>query len=404
MSAPDILPPEPAVEALAEAWYEHGRALFGLGALEGAERSLREAVVRRPRYPEALQELAHVIWLRTGDAEMAAAVFDGESDLRYQKSLVYTAAGQHQKALESVQAALHGNEAFAGLAPIAAQLALTAGQPDLAVAYAVDALNRDPSDSRGAEVWIAARLAQGANREALEAARRMVELDQTNQTALALLATAARLTGAPEYRALCDYQTLVRSAVIATPPGWPTLEAYLADLGRSLEALHTSRHHPFGQSLRSGTQTPTDLTNSTDPVIQAFFEAAYPLIAEYIAAVVAKGEVLAQRNTGGYRLSGAWSVSLRPGGFHIDHIHPQGWISSAFYVAVPEEATGRDWREGWIKFGEPHWATSPKLEAEHFVKPEPGLLVLFPSYMWHGTVPFTTEERRLTIAFDAVPA
>jgi hypothetical protein len=33
------------------------------------------------------------------------------------------------------------------------------------------------------------------------------------------------------------------------------------------------------------------------------------------------------------------------------------------------------------------------------------LLALFPSYMWHGTVPFSgaPDDRRLTIAFDAVP-
>ena len=30
--------------------------------------------------------------------------------------------------------------------------------------------------------------------------------------------------------------------------------------------------------------------------------------------------------------------------------------------------------------------------------------MLFPSYMSHGTVPFTTDEKRLTIAFDVVPA
>ena len=45
----------------------------------------------------------------------------------------------------------------------------------------------------------------------------------------------------------------------------------------------------------------------------------------------------------------------------------------------------------------------PVLDAEHFVRPRPGLLALFPSYMWHGTVPFRADERRLTMAFDVVP-
>ncbi len=31
------------------------------------------------------------------------------------------------------------------------------------------------------------------------------------------------------------------------------------------------------------------------------------------------------------------------------------------------------------------------------------MLVLFPSYFWHGTVPFSSTQTRLTVAFDAVP-
>jgi hypothetical protein len=45
----------------------------------------------------------------------------------------------------------------------------------------------------------------------------------------------------------------------------------------------------------------------------------------------------------------------------------------------------------------------PAQSAQHFVKPEPGMLVLFPSYMWHGTVPFAGKQSRLTVAMDIVP-
>jgi tetratricopeptide (TPR) repeat protein len=36
-------------------------------------------------------------------------------------------------------------------------------------------------------------------------------------------------------------------------------------------------------------------------------------------------------------------------------------------------------------------------------KPRPDRLVLFPSYMWHGTIPFHDAQPRTTIAFDVVP-
>jgi len=47
--------------------------------------------------------------------------------------------------------------------------------------------------------------------------------------------------------------------------------------------------------------------------------------------------------------------------------------------------------------------TTPSLDAELSVRPEVGLLVLFPSYFWHGTLPFHSEQLRLTVAFDVVP-
>ncbi|MEO9213905.1 MAG: putative 2OG-Fe(II) oxygenase, partial [Caulobacteraceae bacterium] len=108
------------------------------------------------------------------------------------------------------------------------------------------------------------------------------------------------------------------------------------------------------------------------------------------------------RNTGDYRFNGAWSVRLRPDGYHADHLHPMGWLSSACYIALPG-AVERG-HEGWLKFGQPGVRTEPPLAPEYFVKPEPGLLVLFPSWMWHGTVPFSGDEPRLTVAFDIVPA
>ncbi len=36
-------------------------------------------------------------------------------------------------------------------------------------------------------------------------------------------------------------------------------------------------------------------------------------------------------------------------------------------------------------------------------QPVVGHLALFPSYFWHGTVPFQSADDRLTIAFDVVP-
>ena len=98
-------------------------------------------------------------------------------------------------------------------------------------------------------------------------------------------------------------------------------------------------------------------------------------------------------------------LEAKPRGFHLNHVHPQGWISSAYYVELPdgmEQQTERGQRAGWLQFGEPGMSR-PVCGPDHFVEPRAGRLVLFPSHFWHGTVPFESGGRRLTAAFDVVP-
>jgi len=156
--------------------------------------------------------------------------------------------------------------------------------------------------------------------------------------------------------------------------------------------------------MRNGTQSSRGLLADSSPAVVAFLKAVEAPIAAYQRAVGRDpAHPLLGRNAGPARLVGCWSVRLRRNGFHVNHIHPQGWLSSAYYVAVPAETDDSGLRGGWIKFGEPRFA-APQATARRFVQPKPGRLVLFPSYLWHGTVPLRNDETRLTVAFDAVPA
>jgi len=160
---------------------------------------------------------------------------------------------------------------------------------------------------------------------------------------------------------------------------------------------------PIEQSLRGGTQTSQNLLMADHPAVAAFFQAVEGPIQAYRQAIGQGPDLFRARNGAGHRVLGAWSVRLQPNGFHVDHIHPQGWISSACYIDVPAAIGDGEDHAGWLRFGAPPIPTRPSLEAEHLVRPEPGRLALFPSYMWHGTVPFGGDQPRMTIAFDIVP-
>ena len=69
----------------------------------------------------------------------------------------------------------------------------------------------------------------------------------------------------------------------------------------------------------------------------------------------------------------------------------------------PDAAADASAREGWIQFGEPNFDARIRNPVRRTEQPVPGKLVLFPSYMWHGTLPFHSKQSRTTIAFDVVP-
>ena len=101
-----------------------------------------------------------------------------------------------------------------------------------------------------------------------------------------------------------------------------------------------------------------------------------------------------------FRFTDSWSVRLVDGGYHVSHFHPQGSLSSAFYVSYPQDAR-QVGHAGWLTIGEPPECLNTGLTPLQMIEPKVGRLALFPSFMWHGTRPFPRGER-MTLAFDTV--
>ena len=96
-----------------------------------------------------------------------------------------------------------------------------------------------------------------------------------------------------------------------------------------------------------------------------------------------------------------WTVMLEKNGYQNSHCHPEGWLSGIFYIQIPENKKDND---GSIEFST-HGYDYPKINNNFkkiTIRPEEGKLILFPSSLFHKTIPFTGKDQRISIAFDII--
>ncbi|MFD2166299.1 tetratricopeptide repeat protein [Thalassotalea euphylliae] len=230
-----------------------------------------------------------------------------------------------------------------------------------------------------------------------------------HQLLLAYKGTVWRLIGDERHEWLNNYADFVRPYQLPVPNGYNTIGEYLEELESVLVSMHNMKNAPLKQTLKLGSQTPGRLLHKRNPVISQFKAGLQEVVSDYVSSMrTDNSHPLLSRKSTRFEFSGSWSVKLQPNGFHVNHVHPAGWISSAFYVNVPNFSQFEQEHDnaGAIKFGETSMQLGEREEIAKIVSPSPGMLVLFPSYTWHGTVPFNADVDtfRLTAPFDVVPA
>jgi|TARA_B100000767_G_scaffold247143_1_gene247243 tetratricopeptide (TPR) repeat protein len=95
-----------------------------------------------------------------------------------------------------------------------------------------------------------------------------------------------------------------------------------------------------------------------------------------------------------------WHIMLKEQGYHNLHIHQDGWLSGVIYLKV---VPSLDENEGAIIFD----MAVPNISESRLPKiihnPQKGDMVLFPSSLYHGTIPFSTDTDRIVVSFDLKP-
>jgi Flp pilus assembly protein TadD len=383
------------------------RALIQLDRFDEAEAILLSLVGAQPGDTASHELLVRLRQLR-GDAdpsrEMRAAVERAPDDARLRMGWANVlrrlsdAAGAERE-LRGLSSALGPLPQLLGSLATVIQ---DQGRMDEAVALARQALAGGPTDVDIAETFVATAIATGAAAEALPVVDRMRAATPQDQRWITHRIDAARALGQAEFECWWDPARVTRHYDLP-------MES-IDELRDEVLALHREGNHPLDQSLRQGTQTSRNLLVRPSARIKGLLALFTQTVERFRAEVIAELPVASGagphpliRDAAPAELVGCWSVKLRRGGFHVNHIHPEGWLSSAFYLSVPAEVQDAAMRAGWLKFGEPRYPVAG-LEPTGFVQPAPGRLVLFPSYLWHGTNPLTSSEPRVSVAFDALPA
>jgi len=101
----------------------------------------------------------------------------------------------------------------------------------------------------------------------------------------------------------------------------------------------------------------------------------------------------------------SWYVNMQQGGHLNAHIHEIGWISGAVYLAMPS-CSGNEGAFEYGTHGDNYPMQAFKTPADFpsaQILPNVGDIVLFPSSLFHRTIPFQANERRICIAFDLKP-
>lgn len=388
--------------------FNRGMALLQLYRVDDAERAFAAAVAEQPLHAEAQINLARVRFMcgdRNFTRDISAAVDAHQGDLNLQVifGLILRRAGDLQGAESHLRSLLQRHGPVPDARHALAEVLLESGRLKEAEEEALAVAGDQPRDGRIIDTLVTILLSRGRASDAMPFIRAQRALNPHGQGWIAYQATAARLLGDPLYETLYDYDRLVRTYDLESPPGWRSMSELNAAVLEALNARHRFTNHPLDQSLRNGSQTARNLLTDPDSAIQAMLRAFALPIEDYQRVIGTDPDhPLSARNRGAALITGAWSVQLRREGFHVNHVHPQGWISSAYYVSVPDEVRDESLMSGWIKFGETRYPV-PGAGPEGVVQPRAGRLVLFPSYMWHGTNPIHGSEPRTTIAFDAVP-
>jgi len=221
-----------------------------------------------------------------------------------------------------------------------------------------------------------------------------------NNIRMATISTFAALQQGPKYLSQFCAAPLEYVAVQNLSSDLEPFDEFAEELLREITPLELVWEPPL-KSTKGGSQTEGNIFDLATPGIATLQRIIRKCIAEYFDKYPGSTDRYVTQWPKQLALRG-WIVCLRRAGQQEAHIHTDGWLSGVFYLRLPP---GMPAEEGGIEFtlaacdypaGD---AVIPTLQYQ----PQVGDLILFPSSLFHRTVPFSADAERISIAFDLLP-
>ena len=354
-----------------------GITKYQLGAYADAELLLSKTVQVAPSYAEAHNSLG-IVYLEQRNHESAYQCFKNAVDIKPDYANGYTNLGNALKALNRMSEAVSAFEA---------------------------ALNYNPQSTEAAYSLAATLLTLDKPQAALDVSNNCLVIDPYCQNANAYKAIAlSRLNQKSEWSALYNFDEMIRRIHLEVPNDFVSLQDFNDKLEKEIRNHSTLTWEPLERVTHGGAVT-KDMLLQPSKIIAAFEKTLRKAIDHQISKIKHESNhPFLNRVPARYRLTLIASI-LRAKGWHPPHIHESSWLSGVYYVRVPSAINDSSAEHaGWLQFGVPDCKMPENYTPDVTVtKPEEGLAVTFPSYFFHGTIPYAGDGERIGIAFDVYP-
>ncbi len=164
----------------------------------------------------------------------------------------------------------------------------------------------------------------------------------------------------------------------------------------------SKKEHRDQGLLTNGIQTSGNLFFLDYPFIKEIKKALEIKIEKYKQKFKYSGQGFINNWPENYELR-SWMISMKTGGFLKSHNHEYGWITGSFYLQIPKYNNNNN-NSGNIAFSYqgPRYPSKDQDFKLTIKKIETRDICIFPSSLFHHTIPFESSEERVCFVFDLV--